>query len=188
MNPLDPGTALVVVDLQQATVRNPLVHPVQDVVRNAAALARAFRARGLAVVLAHARLDAPPPGRTTVGGGRPPVRAELLELVPELEEQPGDLRVEHRGWSAFTGTDLAARLRDRGVTQVVVAGLATSFGVESTARSAYDSGFHVTVVADATSDLTTAGYERTIGAVVPVLGEVATTGAVLGALGVTAEG
>lgn len=182
MTPLDPATALVVVDLQAATVRNPLVHPAEGVVRNAAALAVSFRAAGLPVVLARARLDAPPAGRTQVGGGRPPVPAELLALVPEVGAAPGDLLVEHHGWSAFAGTGLAERLRDRGVTQVVVAGLATSFGVESTARSAYDAGFHVTVVADATSDLTESGYRRTLDAVVPVLGEVATTAAVLDAL------
>lgn len=175
----DPAVALIVVDLQTATVRNPLIHPVEGVVDNAARLARAFRARSLPVVLARARLDHPPAGRTSVGNGRPPVPVELLELVPALDVQPQDLVVEHRGWSAFTQTGLTRRLRDLGVTQVVVVGLATSFGVESTARTAYDCGFHVVVVSDATSDLSSAGYEHTLRAVVPVLGEVATTAEVL---------
>lgn len=182
LSTLDPGAALVVVDLQLATVAGPTVRPTADVVRRSAVLAAAFRAGGRPVVLAAARLDAPPPGRTQVGGGRPPVPAAALALVPELDPQPGDLRAEHHGWSAFGGTTLADDLRARGVAQVVLVGLATSFGVESTARAAYDAGFHVVAVVDAMTDFSDEAHAHTTGRVLPVLGETATTDEVLASL------
>ena len=179
---VDPMAALVVVDLQVATTSNRTVHPIADVVQRAAQLAAAFRDRALPVVLATARLDAPPPGRTQLGGNRPPVPAEALALVDGLAVQPTDLRVEHHGWSAFGGTTLGDDLRALGVTQVVLVGLATSYGVESTARDAYDAGFHVVVPVDATTDLTEDGYRHSCERVFPVLGETTTTEDVLAAL------
>ena len=71
-----------------------------------------------------------------------------LALVPGLRSED-DVVLDKRGWSSFAGTDLDCTLRDRGVTQVVVVGLAMTYGVESTARQAYDLGFHVIVVGDA---------------------------------------
>ncbi|HEY0217268.1 MAG TPA: isochorismatase family protein [Cellulomonas sp.] len=183
LSTLDPVTALVVVDLQGATVRNPTVHPAVDVVRRSARLAAAFRAHGLPVVLASADLNDPPGGRSERGGPRPPLPDELLALVPELDAAAGDLRAPHRGWSAFGGSTLEADLRRVGATQVVIAGLATSFGVESTARDAYDAGFHVTLVVDAMTDLDLGAHQRAVGWIFPVLGETATTDEVLAALG-----
>jgi nicotinamidase-related amidase len=182
---LDPGAALVVVDLQLATTSNSTVHPMADVVGRVAGLAAAFRRARFPVVLATARLDAPPAGRTQLGGNRPPVPAAALALVPDLDGQPSDLRAEHHGWSAFGGTTLADDLRARGVTQVILVGLATSFGVESTARDAYDAGFHVVVAVDATTDLTEEGYRHACERVFPVLGETTTTREVLAALAAT---
>jgi len=177
---LDPTAALVVVDLQVATTSNQTVHPAADIVQRAERLAAAFRERALPVVLATARLDAPPPGRTQLGGNRPTVPLRALELVVDVH--PTDLRVEHHGWSAFGGTTLVDDLRARGVTQVVLVGLATSFGVESSARDAYDAGFHVVVPVDATTDLTEDGYRHAIERVFPVLGETTTTEELLAAL------
>lgn len=181
LSDLDPTPALVVVDLQLATVGSPTVHPTADVVRRSARLAAAFRERDLPVVLTTARLDTPPPGRTQLGGNRPPVPEDALALVPELDARPSDLRGEHHGWSSLDAT-LTAGLRERGVTQLLLVGLATSYGVESTARDAYDAGFHVVVVVDATTDLTEDGYRHAVDGIFPVLGETTTTDEVLAAL------
>src|SRR5579884_385294 len=53
------------------------------------------------------------------------------------------------GYSAFDDTDLAQRLRARGVARVFVAGLATDYCVRATALAALDGGFEVTVITDA---------------------------------------
>ncbi|MCJ1674622.1 MULTISPECIES: cysteine hydrolase family protein [unclassified Rathayibacter] len=181
---LDEGVALVVVDLQRATVANPMVHPIGDVVARAASLADAFRDRVLPVVLVTVDLGRPNAGRTDVGRGRmaPVLPPEWSDPLIELGRSSEDLVLVKRGWSAFAGTGLHELLAERGVTQVVLAGVATSFGVESTARDAYDRGYSVVVVVDAVTDLQEPSHENSLRRVLPVLGETGTTVEVLGLL------
>ncbi len=130
---LDPKTALIVVDLQNGIVVMPnSMHPTQTVVKNAVALTDAFRARDLPVVLVN--VDKAAPGRTELA--RPPQQfpAGWTDLIPELNRQPDDHVVTKRSWGAFMHTDLDAYLKGAGVTQVVIVGISTSAGVESTAR------------------------------------------------------
>ncbi|WNV89329.1 isochorismatase family protein [Umezawaea sp. Da 62-37] len=170
---LDPKTALVVVDLQKGVVGMPAAHPVDQVVKNSAALADAFRAHGLPVVIV--TVDGVAPGRTDQN--RPAVEfpAEWLELVPELNRQPGDHAVTKRTWGAFTGTDLDAHLKGEGVTQVVVVGVATSAGVESTARHAHELGYHVTLAVDAMTDMSREAHDHSVAQIFPKIGETGTT-------------
>jgi nicotinamidase-related amidase len=60
--------------------------------------------------------------------------------------------VTKRTRGAFTNPDLEEHLKALGVTQVVLAGIATSSGVESAARQAYELGFNVTLAIDAMTD------------------------------------
>ena len=90
-----------------------------------------------------------------------------------------DIMLDKRGWSSFAGTDLDRTLRDRGVTQVVVVGLATTSGVESTARQAYDLGFHVLVVGDAINNPDAQEHEHSVTRVFSTLGQVCTTDEVM---------
>lgn len=167
---LDPKTALIIVDLQKGTVRNPLVHPAESVIASCVRLASVFRANGLPVVLINA--EGTPPGRTAYGTRELP--SDWAELVPELQVAADDLLVTKSGWGAFTGTDLHRQLLDLEVTQVVVAGLATSYGVESTARAAYDLGYHVVVATDAVSDVSADGHDGSLARVYPALGQLST--------------
>ncbi len=115
------------------------------------------------------------PGRTEAArpaGERP---ADWAELVPELDAQPDDLLITKQTWGAFTGTDLDARLRARGVTQVVLSGISTSAGVESTARSAHEHGYHVALVTDAMTDRDAELHDHSVQRIFPRLGETATT-------------
>lgn len=178
---LDAATALVVVDLQQGVVAMPLAHPVEDVVARSAELARAFRARGLPVVLVN--VAGAPRGRTDAGPSVLDFSDGWTTLIPELEQQPGDLLVTKYARSAFTGTGLAGTLRERGVTQVVVTGIATSGGVESTARDAHERGFHVTLPADAMTDRSAERHDHSLLQVFPRIAETGTTRDVLDALG-----
>lgn len=171
---LDQQTALIVVDLQNAIRSYPVVHPVADVFANAGALADAFRQNGLPVVLVNVAGGAP--GRTETprpaGGERP---ADALEFVPELHRSASDHVVTKRTWGAFTGTDLDAHLKSLGVTQVVLAGIATSAGVESTARHAHENGYNVALATDAMSDRSAEAHEYVVANVFPRIGETGTT-------------
>ncbi|GHD88393.1 hydrolase [Streptomyces naganishii] len=181
---LDPRTALVVIDLQAGIVgARTAPYSAAEVVSRTAELADAFRARGLPVVLVRVSF-APdfgdvPPGRTEAprsGGGRP---EGWDVIVPELAGHAGDITVTKHNWGAFHGTDLDVQLRRRGVTQIVLTGIATSIGVESTARAAYEHGYHVTLATDAMSDLDAEGHRGSVTRVFPRLGETGTTAEIL---------
>ncbi len=170
---IDAMTALVVVDLQKGIVGLPLAHPATAVVTRAGDLARAFHEHGLPVVWVTVNGSAP--GRVERSRANAPRAPGWNELMPELPAAPDDMFVVKRTWGAFTHTDLEASLRARGVTQVVLAGIATSIGVESTARQAYEAGFHVTLAIDAMTDLSREAHEQSVTAIFPRLGETGTT-------------
>ncbi|MEX3839290.1 isochorismatase family protein [Paraburkholderia sp. BR10882] len=150
-------TALVMIDLQHGIVGRQIApHSGAQVVANAKPLADALRAKGGTVVWVHVLLNellalpADAPGRTP---DTPPAPAEASELVPEIGAQPEDVIVAKRQWGAFYGTNLEQQLRRRGIDTIVIGGIATNFGVESTARAAFDLGFKLVFVEDATSGL-----------------------------------
>jgi nicotinamidase-related amidase len=170
---LDPKTALVVIDLQKGIVGMPTAHPTSDIVRHAAALADAFRARGLPVVLVNVAGGAP--GRAETPRRLDGMPEGWTDLVPELRVQPQDIRVTKHTWGAFASTDIDARLRHSGITQVVIAGVATSIGVESTARQAYEHGYNVTLAIDAMTDMNAECHTNSTTRIFPRLGETGTT-------------
>ncbi|MET8827256.1 hydrolase [Streptomyces sp. NPDC004610] len=181
---LDPRTALVVVDLQAGVVAMPVQpSPAAEVVARSAALAGAFRARGLPVVLV--RVSFAPdfadavPGRTEAGGAGGARPEGWDRIVPELGGHPGDIVVTKHNWGAFHGTDLDVQLRRRGVTQIVLTGISTSIGVESTARAAHEHGYHVTLAVDAMGDRVAEAHDNSVRRIFPRLGETGTTGEVL---------
>jgi nicotinamidase-related amidase len=175
---LDPKSALVVVDLQQGIVGMPLAHPVDDVLKRSVALVDAFREHDLPVVLVN--VVGTPPGRTDQGPGRTPeFPAGWADLVPALRQQPSDILVTKRARSAFSGTGLTEKLRDLGVTQVVVVGIATGSGVESTARHAHEHGFNVTLPLDAMTDASAEVHDHSAARVFPRIAETGTTQDVL---------
>lgn len=170
---LDARTALIVVDLQKGIVGMAGADAVSPVVRNSRLLADAFRSRELPVVLVNVTGGAP--GRTEQPRPNHPFPPEFAELLPELDQQPSDILVTKRTWGAFASSDLEQRLRDLEVTQVVVTGVATSIGVESTARQAYEAGFNVTLAVDAMTDLRPEAHEASIAHIFPRMAETGTT-------------
>lgn len=174
---LDSAAALVVIDLQKGIVSLPTVHPASEIIGRTAQLARTFRERGLPVVLVNVMGRAP--GRTDAGAPKFSFPADWSELVPELEQHPEDHVVSKQRWGAFIGTSLDEYLRQRGVTQVFLTGVATSAGVESTARSAYDHGYNVVLVVDAMTDRSEEGHRHCVEKIFPRLGETETTENVL---------
>jgi nicotinamidase-related amidase len=170
---LDPTTALIVVDLQKGIVSHPAMHPMEDVVNHVGMLADAFRGHGLPVVLVN--VAGGPPGRTEHPGGHREFPAGWTDLIPELNRQPQDHVVTKHTPGAFTNTGLEAHLKALGVTQVVIVGVATSNGVEVTARQAYELGFNVTLATDAMTDRSADAHAYSIARVFPKIGETGTT-------------
>jgi nicotinamidase-related amidase len=179
LSQLDKKPALIVIDLQKGIVGLPTAHPSHEITGHSAALTRAFRQHSFPVVLVNVAGGAP--GRTDVTHSfNPP--ADWADLVPELELQPNDHTVTKLRWGAFHETDLDQHLKDLGVTQVILCGIATSIGVESTARNAHELGYHVVLVEDAMTDLDAETHAHSVKKIFPRLGEVTNTAEVLSAL------
>ena len=185
---LDPATtALVVIDLQQGILaRDTTPHDKNDVVDRAAKLAAACRKGGATVVLVNVGfsedekdkltppVDSPnPPGRTPPG---------FSDLVPALNAAPSDLRITKRQWGAFYGTMLDQQLRRRGIRTIILCGVATNVGVESTARDAWEHGYHLVFAEDAMASLAPGTHEHTMKYTFPRIGRVRSTAEILGAL------
>jgi nicotinamidase-related amidase len=148
-------------------------------VPNATALAKAFRGHELPVVLVNVTGRAP--GRTDVGGrgGIGTLPPGWTDIIDELDPRPGDHLITKRRRSAFHDTGLDTLLRDLGVTQVVLAGVSTSSGVESTARSGHDNGYHVVLATDAMADPDPDLHRHSVERVFPKLGETATSAEII---------
>lgn len=177
---LDPKPALVLIDLQAGIVALPLIRPGAEIVASAARLADAFRANHLPVVLV--TVSGSPSGRTDEASPIRSFPAGWDTLVDELDGHPEDHRVVKRTRGAFVGTDLEQSLRSHGVTQIVLAGIATSAGVESTARHAFDLGFTIAFVADATTDRSAEAHAHSLERVFPRFGEITTADEVIALL------
>ncbi|MEF2071051.1 isochorismatase family protein [Consotaella aegiceratis] len=170
---LDAKSALIVIDLQKGIVSLPTVHLMDSVVQRTAALADAFRAHDLPVVLVNVAGGAP--GRTERLRSPRELPADWAELIAELNRQPQDHAVTKHTPGAFTNTSLEDLLKSSGVTQVVIAGIATSNGVEVTARQAYELGFNVTLATDAMTDMEEDAHAWSVTRVFPRIGETGAT-------------
>ena len=107
-------------------------------------------------------------------GGFP---ADWSELAPGLAES-GDLRITKRQWGAFHGTELDLQLRRRSIDTIVLAGIATNLGVESTARAAFEHGYAVVVAEDACTSRSAEMHGFAVASIFPLLGRVATAEAI----------
>jgi nicotinamidase-related amidase len=169
-------TALILIDLQPAvTSRDTKPYSAASVVKKGADLAAMFRSKGAMVVLVHVDLanfvqvTADQPMRDP-NAAPPPASAS--ELVPELNRQPSDIIITKRYWDAFPGTPLEQTLRERNIRTILFAGIATNFGVESTARTAAALGFDVVIVEDATTSMSAEAHEFAVKNIFPRLGRV----------------
>jgi nicotinamidase-related amidase len=77
-----------------------------------------------------------------------------VEFAPEMTPLEGDIVIEgKRGLDCFASTNLDFILRQRGITDLAIAGFLTNCCVESTMRSAYERGFRVVTLTDCTATL-----------------------------------
>ncbi|QXT35055.1 hydrolase [Sphingomonas sanguinis] len=172
-------TALILIDLQQGIL--PYAggpRTGEEVVATAKSLAARFREAGAPVVLVHVGFT--PETMPSQNVGRPSLPPEgtpptFSELVPDLR-QPGDIVVLKHHWGAFTGTDLDLQLRRRGVRTVVIAGISTNMGVESTARSAWELSYDVVIAEDACSSRSAELHAFAVRNILPNIARVVASG------------
>ena len=177
-------TALVVIDLQKGIVGRQTAPYASDiVVKNTAAIAEAFRKNGMPVFLVRVAfsldgkdalrpvVDAPWPAQTPPPG--------WADIVPEVGPKPGDFVITKHQWGAFYGTELDLEFRRRGITTIVMCGIATNIGVESTARFAYEYGYNQVFAEDAMAALSAEEHALTVTKIFPRIGLVRKTGDIL---------
>jgi nicotinamidase-related amidase len=182
---LDPKTtALVLIDLQQGIVaREADPHSSADVVKRSVELANAFRRGTGMVVLVRVLFNEVllHPVDQSFPRGTPPPNA--MEFVPEVGVQPSDVVIEKRQWGAFYGTQLDQVLRRRGIKTIVIGGIATNIGVESTAREAFDRGYQMVFAEDAMSSIGAEAHEFAVKTIFPLMGRVRSVDEIVKALG-----
>jgi nicotinamidase-related amidase len=183
-----PTTALVLIDLQRGIVARPAApHPAAEVIKRAAKLTEAFRRAGSLVVLVRVHFSADNADRLMqAADAAPPVAPvppDFGDILPEIGPRPGDIIITKRQWGAFYGTELDLQLRRRGIHTLVLGGIATNFGVESTARDGWERGYELVFVEDATSALTADAHQFAFSTIFPRLGMVRTVAEVLAAIG-----
>jgi nicotinamidase-related amidase len=172
-------TALVLVDLQKGIVPMPMLAPRSgaEVAATAVKLAERFRAARATVILINVGF-APDFGDAL----KQPVDRQMLrpenglpanfsELVDGLAA-PSDIRVTKQQWGAFYGTNLDVQLRRRGIKTVVLGGIATNMGVESTARQAHEAGYEVVLAEDATASMSGEMHAFAVNVIFPMLSRV----------------
>lgn len=184
---LDPKkTALVVIDLQQGIVARPTApHNASQVIDRSSRLAKSLRAKGGTVV--YVRVDMNdflqlPVDQPSRDPNAPPLPTAASELVREAGFEPEDVLITKRHWGAFAGTKLEQTLRERGVDTVVLTGISTNAGVESTARQGAGLGLAFVVVEDACSSTDAESHKFAFEKIFPRLARVRTTEEVLEAL------
>ncbi len=186
---LEPSrTAVLAIHLQQGFVGMPgIPHTTTDVVAKSARLLAAARRTGARPVLVYV-------GGQPDGADRPHEAVDKLmrmsttqppdwmDFVSELDHQPDDIAICKRHWGAFCGTDLDLQLRRRGLATIVFCGIATEFGVECTARDAFERGYNLVFASDAMTGQSAEGHANAIERIFPRMGWVCSTEEVIAAL------
>ena len=173
---LDPKTtALVLIDLQNGILGRKL-EPISaaDLVERGKTLAGRFRAVGALVVLVNvAPAMEEPPRRVDEPSTLAKILPEgFIDLAPGLAE-PSDLKITKKSWGAFSVPALDLKLRERGVRTIALGGVATQFGVESTARQASELGYELIIVKDATSSIAPEAHDNSMRRIFPRIARIA---------------
>jgi nicotinamidase-related amidase len=185
---LDPRTtALVLIDLQKGVLSMPLSpYDAPQIIERSVSLGRAIRQAGGLVVLVNVafangfadRLSQPVDAPSPPGG----LPVDWSDFAPEIASLPGDVIVTKRQWGAFHGTELDLQLRRRGITTIVLGGIATNFGVESTAREAWQHNYAVIIAEDACTSIGPGMHQFAIEKILPRVARIRSTAEILAAL------
>jgi nicotinamidase-related amidase len=173
---IDKNTALVLIDLQNGIVKMQMAHPLNEVLEKAALLVEVFRKANLPIVAVNvspigtvrARTEQSTPYMATLPPG-------FTDIVEEIKTQPSDIFITKNTWNAFYNTSLNEELKKRNITGIVLAGVATSRGVEGTARAASELGYNISFATDAMTDGLLDAHTNSLKNIFPRLGEQGTS-------------
>jgi nicotinamidase-related amidase len=187
---LDPRTtALVLIDVQKGVLSMPLApYGAAQIVQNAARLGLHFDEVGALVALVHVAFSnnmvdrLSQPVDAALVSPQAALAADWADFVPEIESLRSAIVVKKRQWGAFYGTELDLQLRRRGIATVVLAGVATNFGVEQTAREAWQHNYAVVIAEDAVSSVSEEMHKFSIEKILPRIARVRSTAEIVGAL------
>jgi len=174
---LDTNTALVIIDLQKGIVQLPLMKPINMVIENTVKLVDAFHKAGLPIVIVNVNSGVAAWNKCRKDAKqalRPPGSDDWVEIIPEIKSRAtaNDIFITKHVWGAFFETDLHEQLQKRNITGIVLAGVATSIGVEGTARHASERAYNITFAIDAMTDMNADAHERSLQYIFPRIGEV----------------
>jgi nicotinamidase-related amidase len=170
---IDEKTALLVIDLQYGIVALNTCHQSTAIIENCCELIDQFRKLSLPVCFVN--VDGAAPGRTQMPKSIASKPANWSQLISELQPQPDKLLITKKTWGAFINTDLQLLLQARGITQLVICGIATSMGVESTARQGFELGYNISLPIDTMTDINEAVHKNSVNAIFPKLSETGCT-------------
>lgn len=182
-------TALLILDLQEGLLgRSFAPLTAEAVLERSIALATAMRRAGALVIVS--RVAWAPDFADSVRRPmeRPmPVSADGMspdwaDLPPALQAQ-ADLVITRRQWGAFHGTELDLQLRRREIDTLVLAGITTNFGIESTARAANEHDYGVVFALDAISGIAADLHDFALEHIFPRIGLKRTCAEIVAALG-----
>lgn len=180
------GTALVLIDLQNGNMARELVpYSAESVLGNCVSLAQEMRNRGGMVVFVRVllnELQSPPVDVPLHAPGAPPPPPDASQFAPEAGVEANDVVIVKRQWGAFYGTELDQLLRRRGIKTLVLGGIVTNIGVESTARAAHDLGYSLVFAEDAMSGITAEAHDFACKNTFRLMGKVRKTAALIDAL------
>jgi nicotinamidase-related amidase len=176
---LDPkSTALVLIDLQKGVLGMPVVpHSAADVYERSKRLAKRFQLAAAPVVWVRVSFSANLADAPAVPVDRPTPYTALPPGWDEFPEPPlpSDVVITKRHWGAFYGTELDLQLRRRGIRRIVLGGIATNIGVESTARSAAEHGYELVILEDLCSCVSAESHAFSFKRVFPRIARVTTS-------------
>lgn len=160
-------------------------HSSAQVVQNGSSLVQTFTEKGAFVVLVRvSTIDGQDMLRphTDLNMGAASFPEGWDTLVPELADFKNVHVITKRQWGAFFGTDLDLQLRRRGIDTIVLCGISTSIGVDTTAREAYQLGYNQVFVEDAMTAFTQEEHDYVCTTIFPRIGKIRTTEEVVLAL------
>jgi nicotinamidase-related amidase len=191
---LDPTrTALVAIDIMKRVFSwESHPHPVQEVVTRTARLADAFRRAGGFVVFVRVAFSSDekdaldpvtdPPSPLLLPRALAQEPEDWSDILPELGSHPTDHLITKHQWGAFFGTDLDLQLRRRKIDTIVLCGISTNIGVETTAREAYQHGYNQIFATDAMNAYSDEEHQHTCTYILPRMGRIRSTDEIVAAL------
>lgn len=173
---IDKNTALVLIDLQKGIVKMDVAHPIKNVLDKSAQLVDAFRKAGLPIVAVNV-IPSPSNTRNENPVARNAASAAaamegFADIVDDIKTQATDIFITKKTWNAFYNTMLHDELQKRNIMGIVLVGVATSIGVEGTARAAAERGYNISFATDAMTDRILEAHNHSINIIFPRIGEI----------------